>query len=159
MNNLIEAGLQTYKENLVKENLTNIPDILKHFDVVYVYSKLIAIEQFEEAKKMGNKKQQLKFQKELENKIDQTFSEWKVGAIHNYEILSAEVKITKEKEAENKRLEKEKLKTYQEYENQIKEVQKNNAELTECTETAKYNEIVVKLKMKWLFKIQHFRGN
>ena len=154
MNYLIKAGLQTYKENLFKGNPTEFPDIVKHLDAVHFHSNstLIAIKNFEKANKMGNNKQQLKFQKELEDKIVQTFKEFKVDAIYNYEKLAAEVKKTKEKEAENKRLQKEKLVALEENEEKIRKIQKDHENLTK-QQLAKYDELVDQLeennKKKW----------
>ena len=144
MNLLIQAGLQTYKENLVKENITDIANIAEHLDSVHFKSKVIAVGQFEKAKKMGSMKHQLKFQKELENKIDETFKEWKVNAVENYAKFAAEVKITKEKEAENKLLKEEENKTIKDNEIKIRNIQQNYQNISD-QEKVKYDEMVAKL--------------
>ena len=131
MNTLIETGLQTYqntKNYLIKAIIPDYTNIAEQLDTIHLDSKLIAVEQFEKAQKMGNKNQQLKFQKELENKIDETFKEWKVDAVHYYKKLAAAIRIRIEKEAENKHLQQEQLKAYQENENTIREIHKQNAE-------------------------------
>ena len=144
MNILIEAGLQTYKEKLINSYRPDYRNFQNHLDAVHQDYKLIAIEQFEKAQKMGSNEQQLKFQKELEDKIEQTFSEWKVNAVDNYEKLLTVLKKTREKEAENKQLEQEKLAAIQEYENRIRQIQQYNTQLTEQGRV-KYNDLVNQL--------------
>ena len=76
MNFLIQKGLQTYKEHFFQED---------HHDnqlnqMVHNVAKMIAIGQFIKAQKMGSTRQHLMFQNQLDNKIEQTFSEWKIDA-------------------------------------------------------------------------------
>ncbi|CAO1362338.1 unnamed protein product [Diamesa serratosioi] len=91
MNILIQKGLQTYKENLINIDY-NITDIIDHLNKVHGESKQIAMDQFAKAQKMGNKKQQQKFQQQLDDKIEQNFSDWKVHAIKKHKQLKIEKK-------------------------------------------------------------------
>ena len=144
INNLIQKGLQTYKINLVNGKHEEIKDIDQRFNAVHNDSKIITIDQFEKAQKMGSKKQHLKFQNELEKKIEEIFSEWKIDAKHNHEKLAIAIAATNKVEAENKRLEEEQLKAFQENENKIREIQKNIT-LQNNEQSKKYDELVKKL--------------
>ena len=146
MNILIQKAMQTYKENLI--NL-NKPDASSNFvdqlDAAHYYSKLAAIDQFDEAQKMGSTSLHLKFRNKLVTKIDQTFSEWKVDAILNNEKLVAEIKRTQAKKAENLRLEQDKMRAYREHQAKIEEIIRNNEELSQ-QQLEKYNKIEKELK-------------
>ena len=141
MNILIQKVMQTYKENLIKPNHPEITDINERLNAIHYDSKIIAINQFDKAQKMGNTKQHSKYKHGLQNKIEQTFSEWKFNAIQNYEKLQEIIRETQEKEAENLRLEEENLRIYRDYQEKIEEILRNNKELTE-QQLEKYNEIV-----------------
>ncbi|CAO1317172.1 unnamed protein product [Diamesa tonsa] len=104
--------MQTYKKNLVEPNHTEITDIVERLNAAHHESKQVAIDQFEKAKKMGSANLHLKFKDELETKIEQTFSEWKIAAKHDYEMF---LKRTRETQ-ENARLK-------QDYETAIRNVQ------------------------------------
>ena len=140
INNLIQKAMQTYKENLIKANRLDASNFVAKLNDAHQDSKTIAINQFNNAHKMGSAKIHLKFRNELENKIEQTFSEWKVDAIQNHEKLAAEIKKTQEKEAENERLKQEQLRAYQEHQDTIKEIQRNNETYSQ-QQLEKYNEI------------------
>ena len=141
LKNLIQKGLQTYKEKMVNAECPEIADPNEGFNKIHKDCKLIAIDQFKNTKKMGSNNHHLKYQKELEMKIEQTFSEWKDDKTQNHEKLAAEIKKVQEVQAENYRLEQEQRKAYQENEETIREILKNKKNLTD-QQVSKYEEIV-----------------
>ncbi|CAO1317193.1 unnamed protein product, partial [Diamesa tonsa] len=145
MNILIQNGVQTYKEKLIKSNCIDTSHFVQKINDAHHDSKKVAIDQFDKAQKMGSARVHLKFKNLLEMKIEKTFREWKVDAIQNHEKLVAEVRKTLEKEAENNRLKQEKLKAYQDHQDTIKNIQRNNVAYSQ-QQLEKYNTIARQLE-------------
>lgn len=106
MNILIDKCLESYKENIVKNQ-----DLLEEgtLHIFHEMSKNKTLILFKEEKKMGNLEHERKYKAELEAKMEKMFTEWKDRSLKSIQQLKQEKRKTEEAIMEKVRLEQEAL--------------------------------------------------
>lgn len=106
MNILISKCLDSYKENIVKNQ-----DLLTE-DTIHIFhemSKSKTLIMFKDEKKMGNSEHEKKYKIQLENQMEKLYVEWRDRSIKSLQQLKDEKKKTEEAIQEKVRLEQEAL--------------------------------------------------
>ncbi|CAG9800051.1 unnamed protein product [Chironomus riparius] len=138
MNILIEKCINEYNARISNEK--ELMDE-RHISVIHEGSKIVALDMFKNAKKMGTQEHEQKFGDKLKEQIGKIFEEWKQYQLNiikkNQEKLEAE-SAKRQAEADAKKAEKERIKA--EEAEKVAKVQAEQAEKAKLEETKKAEE-------------------